>query len=152
MTTNTFNNLSDIDGEIVNILEKMIEDDQSITIRGVIRQHSSLKAPSSITRSPSRTGIVNYYTNKQQELKSWQKRVGKTSKENLSKALAEKDLKIAELEKKIDLLTASHVAMIRAVGELGGTTKWAAFFKDFQSIRNDLEKMGAMSNSVISIK
>lgn len=144
MTTPTFNNLSEVDDEIVKILEKMIEDEQNITVRGVIRNHSSLKAPSSITRNVSRTEIVNYYINKQQELKSWQKRVGKTSKENLSKSLAEKDLKIAELERKVELLTASHVAMIRAVGELGGSAKWAAFFKDYQAIRNELEKMGAM--------
>lgn len=144
MTTPTFNNLSEVDNEIVKILEKMIEDEQNITVRGVIRNHSSLKAPSSITRNVSRTEIVNYYINKQQELKSWQKRVGKTSKENLSKSLAEKDIKIAELERKVELLTASHVAMIRAVGELGGSAKWAAFFKDYQAIRNELEKMGAM--------
>lgn len=144
MTTPTFNNLSEVDDEIVKILEKMIEDEQNITVRGVIRNHSSLKAPSSITRNVSRTEIVNYYINKQQELKSWQKRVGKTSKENLSKSLAEKDIKIAELERKVELLTASHVAMIRAVGELGGSAKWAAFFKDYQAIRNELEKMGAM--------
>ena len=144
MTTLTFNNLSDVDDEIVKILEKMIEDEQNITVRGVIRNHSSLKAPSSITRNVSRTEIVNYYIKKQQELKSWQKRVGKTSKENLSKSLAEKDIKIAELERKVELLTASHVAMIRAVGELGGSAKWAAFFKDYQGIRNELEKMGAM--------
>lgn len=144
MTTQTFNNLSEVDDEIVKILEKMIEDEQNITVRGVIRNHSSLKAPSSITRNVSRTEIVNYYINKQQELKSWQKRVGKTSKENLSKSLAEKDIKIAELERKVELLTVSHVAMIRAVGELGGSAKWAAFFKDYQAIRNELEKMGAM--------
>jgi hypothetical protein len=144
MTSPTFNNLSEVDDEIVKILEKMIEDEQNITVRGVIRNHSSLKAPSSITRNVSRTEIVNYYINKQQELKNWQKRVGKTSKENLSKSLAEKDIKIAELERKVELLTASHVAMIRAVGELGGSAKWAAFFKDYQAIRNELEKMGAM--------
>ena len=152
MTTNTFNNLSEVDEEIIKILEKMIEDEQGITVRGVIRQHTSLKAPSSITRSVLRSEIVNFYTNKQKELKSWQKRVGKTSKDNLSKSLAEKDLKITELERKVDLLTASHVAMIRAVGELGGSAKWAAFFKDYQSIRNELEKMGAIPSSVINIK
>ena len=151
MTTNTFDNLSDIDMEIVKILEKMIEDEVNITVRGVIRLHSTLKAPSSITRNPLRTEIVNHYTNKQEELNSWQKRVGKTSKDNLSKLLAEKDLIISELERKVDLLTASHVAMIRAVGELGGSAKWAAFFKDFQSIRNDLENMGAMPSTVIKI-
>lgn len=151
MTANTFNNLSDIDSEIVKILEKMIEDEQTITVRGVIRLHSTLKAPSSITRNPLRTEIVNHYTNKQEELNSWQKRVGKTSKENLSKLLAEKNLLISELERKVDLLTASHVAMIRAVGELGGSAKWAAFFKDYQSIRKELENMGAMPSTVIKI-
>lgn len=148
MTNEELLNLSKIDQEIVNILEQMIEDEEKITVRAVIRHHATLKAPSSITRNKLRSLLIEEYSNKQQELEAWQKRVGKTSKEKLSKSLATKDLKIMELEKKVDLLTASHVAMIRAVGELGGFSKWADFFKDYQSIRDELVKMGAMPNNV----
>lgn len=148
MTNEELLNLSKIDQEIVNILEQMIEDEEKITVRAVIRHHSTLKAPSSITRNKLRSLLIEEYSNKQQELEAWLKRVGKTSKEKLSKSLATKNLKIMELENKVDLLTASHVAMIRAVGELGGFSKWADFFKDYQSIRDELVKMGAMPNNI----
>lgn len=132
------------DDEMISILEKMIEENVDITARAVIRQHSTLKAPSSITRSKERSGFLAHYQNKQNELRNWQKRIGKSSKQNIAKELAGKDIRIAELEHQVEILTVSHVAMIRAVGELGGFTKWAKFFENHPEIREKLNEMKAM--------
>jgi hypothetical protein len=133
-----------IDAEIEIILKEMLEHDEEITARAVVRRHSKLKAASSITRSSERTALIANYQEKQVELRNWQKRVGKKSKENIAKALAERDDRITELERQVDILTASHVAMIRAVGELGGFSKWAKFFKDHVAVLDALHKLGAM--------
>lgn len=135
---------SSIDDEIEIILKEMLDHDEEITARAVIRRHSRLKAASSITRSTERVALLANYRAKQAELRNWQKRVGKKSKDNVAKDLAERDARIAELERQVDILTASHVAMIRAVGELGGFSKWAKFFKDHEAVLDALGKLGAM--------
>lgn len=42
-----------------------------------------------------------------------------------------KDERIADLERQVALLTASHKAIILAVGELGGLRAWQRFFPHY---------------------
>lgn len=134
------------DPEFVLILEKMLQDNVDITARAVIRRHSVLKAASSITRNKDRILLLNEYQNKQNELRCWLKRLGKLSLDNTAKKLTEKDLRIAELEHQVEILTASHIALIRAVGEMGGFTKWAKFFQNYQSVVEELHSLRAIPN------
>ncbi len=53
-------------------------------------------------------------------------------------------MRIAELEAQVALLTASHLAMIRAVGELGGFSKWAQFYESYRGSRGLLVQLGAL--------
>ncbi|MNE99013.1 hypothetical protein D3C87_2002360 [compost metagenome] len=64
--------------------------------------------------------------------------------------LAEKELRIAELERQVRLLTSSHLAMIRVVGELGGFSKWAAFYEHYAAARAQLEALGALPVATIT--
>lgn len=47
-------------------------------------------------------------------------------------------IRIAELEATVQLLTASHLAILRAVGELGGFSKWAKFYEQYRDARDKL--------------
>ncbi|MFA5824993.1 MAG: hypothetical protein WC825_03350 [Gallionellaceae bacterium] len=137
------------DPEMESILKQMLESDDDITARGVIRLHSKLSAASSITRNPTRSKMLAIYQAKQAEFRRWRKRLSKRSKDSSAMGMAEKDIRISELERQVELLTASHVAMLRAVGELGGFAKWAKFFSNYQEIRNEIAKMGAMPDAKI---
>lgn len=137
-----------IEDEIEIILKEMLDHDEAITARGVVRRHSRLKAASSITRSSERSALLASFQQKQVELRNWQKRVGKKSKESSAKALAERDNRIMELERQVEILTASHVAMIRAVGELGGFSKWAKFFEGYQAIQDGLPLVKAAPSPI----
>lgn len=132
------------DPEMESILQGMLERDEDITARGVIRLHSRLSAASSITRNPSRSKLLSHYQSRQAEFRGWRKRLAKKSRNSSAMDIAEKDVRIQELERQVELLTASHVAMLRAVGELGGFAKWAKFFETFKEIRSELTMMGAM--------
>ncbi len=134
------------DDEMEAILKLMLDNNEDITARAVIRRHTQLKAASSITRSKDRAALLAHYQEKQAELRNWQKRVTKKSKDTMAKDLAERDMRIAELERQVEILTASHVAMIRAVGELGGFTQWVTFFEEYQSVRNYLNDMNIKVN------
>ena len=65
--------------------------------------------------------------------------------------MADRDVRIAELESQVALLTASHVAMIRAVGELGGFSKWAQFYESYSGSRDQLAQLGALPEATVEL-
>ncbi len=137
------------DPEMEAILQGMLDRDEDITARGITRLYPKLKAASSITRNPARSKMLELYQTKQDEFRGWRKRLAKRSRDSSAMDMAEKDVRIAELERQVELLTASHVAMLRAVGELGGFAKWAKFFDTYKDIRDELAKMGAMPEAKV---
>jgi hypothetical protein len=65
--------------------------------------------------------------------------------------MADKDRHIAELQKQVEFLRISHVAMIRAVGELGGMSKWLRFFESYREIRDELKKLTPLPVSEVKM-
>ena len=137
------------DDAMVQVLEQLLAEDVDITARAVARLHPSLKAASSITRSPKRMDWLLKYQERQASYRRWNGRTKRMSGTQQSAVLATKDARIAELEETIQLLTASHVAMLRAVGELGGFSKWTKFFGDYSSVRDKLSALGALPTSTV---
>ncbi|CAG2161276.1 hypothetical protein [Cupriavidus numazuensis] len=137
------------DGKMREILEVLLTDDEDITARAVARLHPSISAASSITRSESRRRLLAEYQQRQAEYRRWRGRAAKRSGADMAATLADKDLRIAELEASVQLLTASHVAMLRAVGELGGFSKWARFYEQYRDARDKLVELGAIPEAAI---
>ena len=135
--------------ELIQILEELLGRNESITARAVARLHPKISHASTITRSTARSELLARYQAKQQDIRKHLGRQTKQSKEKIAADLASKDRKIAELEKQVDILRASHLAMIRAVGELGGMSKWMKFFEGFQEVREQLDKLGAIPSADI---
>ena len=131
------------------ILEDLISIDQDITAREVARRHPTLSAASSITRNSTRRAILSKYQQRQKELRQWSARTQKTSAASIERTLADRDARIAELERQVEVLVASHVAMLRAVGEMGGFSQWARFFEMTAPVREMLAGMGALPVSEI---
>ena len=63
--------------------------------------------------------------------------------------MADRDVRIAELKSQVALLTASHVAMIRAVGELDSFRKWAQFYESYSGPREQLAQLGALPKATV---
>lgn len=136
------------DLEMELILQNMIEENITISARGVARIHSKINAASSITRIKHRRALFDKYKLKQNNLRVWAKRLDKQSHTSTLERIAEQELIINKLEHKIELLTASHVAMIRVVGELGGFSKWVQFFQDYHSSLETLYSIGAVPDDI----
>jgi len=135
-------NIVDVDESMLRILESLLERDVNITARAVARLHPSLKAASSITRSASRSTLVAQYRHRQNEFHRWRGRVGKRTGDQNAAAFVDKQSRIDQMETMVALLTASHVALLRSLGELGGFAKWAAFYERFREARDALQKIG----------
>jgi hypothetical protein len=140
-----------------DILEMLLEQDHNITARAVARLHPTIRSASSITRSEARSTLLAEYQHRQTEYRRWRGSVGKQSRVQVAATIADKDIKIANLESQVELLTASHLAMLRVVGELGGFGKWAAFYDQSREARQQLERLGAapsfpaVDSSIISV-
>lgn len=141
---------SEPDPEMRQVLDDLLARDEDITARAVARLHPRINAASSITRSVERSRMLAQYQERQAEFRRWRGRPGKLSGDAAASALADRDLRIAELESQVALLTASHVAMIRAVGELGGFTKWAQFYESYRSSRDQLAQLGALPEAEVT--
>lgn len=148
--TNNNEMASASDEHMREILESLLADDEDITARAVARLHPSIKAASSITRSDSRSRLLAEYQQRQSEYRRWRGRVAKRSGADTAASLADKDIRIAELEATVQLLTASHLAMLRAVGELGGFSKWAKFYEQYREARDKLTELGALPAATVS--
>jgi hypothetical protein len=125
------------------ILEMLLEQDDNITARAVARLHPTITSASSITRSEARSALLSEYQHRQDEYRRWRGSVGKQSRAQVAATIADKDIKIADLVSQLELLTASHLALLRVVGELGGFGKWAAFYCQFCEARQQLDRLGA---------
>lgn len=130
--------------EMRNILDRMLANDADISARAVARQHTKITAASSVTRNDSRRQLLAEYQQRQSEYRRWRGRAAKQSGSALAGSLAEKDLRIAELETKVQLLTGAHLALLRVVGELGGFNVWAKFYEQYSDARGKLTQLGAV--------
>lgn len=137
------------DDAMIQVLEQLLAEDVDITARAVARHHPSLKAASSITRSPMRMDLLSKYQERQASYRRWNGRIKRMSGVEQSSILAARDARIAELEATVQLLTASHVAMLRTVGELGGFSKWTKFYEDYSSVVDKLSTLGALPTSTV---
>lgn len=135
---------NDADPEMELILERMLEDDETITARAVARRHPAIKHASSITRIPVRADLLAHYQERQKQFREWRHRAPKRSRDQLAAQLARKDSRIAELERQVEILRVSHMAMIRTVGELGGITKLLKLYEGYREVRDELDRLGVL--------
>jgi len=134
----------DTDPEMVRILQEMLDSNERITARAVARKHPVLKHASSITRSSERSNLLSRFQSQQDHYREWQERMPKRSREQLADQLAQKDSRIAELERQVEVLRVSHMAMIRTVGELGGMGKLLKLYEGYREVRSELDKMAVL--------
>lgn len=130
--------------ELIEVLEALIANDIDITAREVARRHTKFSSASTITRHLERRGIMESYQVRQLELRRWKGRLAKTSSDNVAGRLLSQDETVKELERKVQVLTHGHLALIAAVAEVGGMAKLSKFYSSYRGVRETLYEMGAL--------
>jgi hypothetical protein len=148
--TEHLNEAAVADEQMRGVLEVLLANDDDITARAVARLHPAISAASSITRNPARSRLLAEYQERQAQYRRWRGRVSHTSAADAASSLADKDIRIAALEATVQLLTASHLALLRTVGEMGGFAKWAKFYEHHQAARDRLAEIGAIPTAPVS--
>ncbi|MFM0218015.1 hypothetical protein [Paraburkholderia caledonica] len=141
--------------DLIFILEGLLERNEDVTARAVARLHPTVREASSIIRNADRRALLEKYQKKQSDLRTAVRRVthsGTTAAAIKLKASADR---IQELEENEVARVSSHVAMIHAMAELGGTAKLKRFYEAYSNIRDALAREGSlpssMTNNVIPI-
>ena len=141
----------DNDSEFYSLLEDFLQRDITISARSIVRSHSKLKAASSITRHKARLQTLNDFKAKQEELRRWRGKIDNLSKLNVSEKLSKKDQTIKDLEQQVHFLTESHLRILRIIGEVGGFSKWVNLFDPYESIMDEIAKLGAIPEEFPSL-
>jgi len=136
--------------ELKAVLKGMLDRDEDITARAVTRLHPTLKNASDFTRHSERKALLEEAQTKQGELRKWVGTVKKTGTTVSAEKLQTADERIRELEEDEAARIASHLAMIHAVAELGGTAKLLKFYETYSDIRDRLGKQGALPHSMFT--
>ncbi len=138
-----------LDRALLVTLEEMLDDDETITARAAVRRMGSVEAASSLTRDPWRAAVLADHQAEQVRIRRQIEKSDKTSRTNVTAALAREQGRAADLERKVALLTASHLALIQAVGEMGGLRAWARFFDGYDGAVRQLRALGAMPDAEV---
>ena len=148
--TEHFNAAVVAEEQMRDVLEVLLASDDDITARAVARLHPAISAASSITRSPARSRLLAEYQERQAQYRRWRGRASHNSAANAASSLADKDIRIAELEATVQLLKASHLALLRTVNEMDGFAKWTKFYEHHQATRDRLVEIGAIPTAPVS--
>jgi hypothetical protein len=135
---------NDTDPVMERILAEMLDTDETITARSVAKKHPAIKHASSIIRIPARSYLLAQYQEQQRKFREWQHKSPKRSRDQIAAQLAQKDTRIAELERKVEILRVSHLAMIRTVGEMGGISKLLKLYEGYREVRRELDQLGVI--------
>lgn len=134
--------------ELERVLQELLNQNTAITAREVARRHSSLSSASTITRHLGRRNMVEEYQKRQSEMRAWQDRLGKRSKEQVAGDLAAQQAKISELDATVQTLVTGHVALLAAVAQVGGMSKLSKFYENFREVRQQLTQTGAIPHDI----
>jgi hypothetical protein len=132
------------DERLRSVLEQMLERGERISARGVLKHVSDVRAPSSLTRDPVRRSMLEEFRRIQEARNTWVERAKKQSTARLLSRLYERVVGIEFFVCQLQLLVASHRAMVQAVGELGGLPVWKKAFEGYEHCLRELVQLGAL--------
>lgn len=130
--------------ELTSVLEGLLARNEDVSARAVTRLHSSIRDASGITRHPERRQLLEQYQARQKELRKVLGQVQKSGTAIAADKLQQALERVRELEANEAARVASHLAMIHAVAEIGGTAKLQRFYKQYAEIRDRLAREGSL--------
>lgn len=130
--------------ELKRVLSELLATDVDITAREVARRHSSLKHASAFTRHKERAALIEQAQRRQADARNVRGAPIAEKAATLAEQLAEKTARVAELERQVSSLVASHAACVRAVMQHGGMQSLQRFWRDYSGIAESLSALGAV--------
>ena len=138
-----------VDQALTPALRDMLDDNETITVRALVRRLGTVGHASTITRDPWRMARVAEWQAEQARIHSQIERSDKTSRTNLANQLEIQRARVSELEAERNLMCGAMLAMVQAVGEMGGMRAWQRFFDQHSEALQQLQTMGALPSAAV---
>jgi hypothetical protein len=119
------------DDRIRSACDQMLEANEKLTARAVARR-AGIGAASSITRDPVRRAMLEGFQREQDKRNDWVKRAKKQSLAKTENQLNRQAITISQFEQLLQLLVASHKAVLMGIDAVGGTREWLRFFRSYR--------------------
>ncbi|RDI57232.1 HTH domain-containing protein [Microvirga subterranea] len=136
-----------VDEQLPYIIKELLLSNENVTARAIAKRIGC--STSTITRNKDRTKKVSDGAVRQTQFRLHLEAASKQSMADLARKLEATEHQLAERKRQVQILLASHKAMLLAIGEAGGVAGWARFFSQYQSIRDELGRLGAIPESSI---
>lgn len=140
---------ADADRELVSVLRKMLDDNETITVRAAVRRMTQVRQPTAVTRDDWRMRQVTAWQGEQKRARETSERWAKSSKANLNVRAEVDQSKLDALRAENALLRAGLVALLRSVGEQGAIKRWRKFFDGYEETFDRLKAMGVDADATV---
>lgn len=135
--------------ELRRVLDELLQENVTISLREVARRHRHLKNVSAVSRNAERRALIDARIVEQERLRSFAETAQLVDgRKSLQTRLAEGQVRIDELERNVKALVASHAACVRAVYETGGSRRLLEFWAKYDDIARRLRELDAIPASV----
>lgn len=138
-----------VDQALTPALRDMLDDNETITVRALVRRMGTVGHASTITRDRWRMARVVEWQAEQARVRSQIERSDKTSRTNLANQLEIQKARVSELEAERNLMCGAMLAMVQAIGEMGGMRAWHRFFDQHSEALRQLRTIGALPSAAV---
>ncbi|HKR47599.1 MAG TPA: hypothetical protein VJU59_49370 [Paraburkholderia sp.] len=138
--------LDERNAELAAILDALLAEDVTITVREVARRHPTLRNASAFTRDVERVTLIEQAQSRQGQLRTALNPHALRAS-SLSDQLDQKSARIDALENQVKTLVTSHAACIQAVMAAGGMTALQRYWKEYKAIGEALRDLSAFPDS-----
>lgn len=132
--------------DLATILDALLAEDVSITVREVARRHPTLRNASDFTRNADRMTLIERAQSRQVQLRTTLNPHALRAS-SLSNQLDGKSAVIDALENQVKTLVTSHAACIQAVMAAGGMAALQRYWKEYKAIGEALRDLSAFPDS-----
>lgn len=133
--------------ELAAVIESLLSDDVTITVREVARRHPRLRNASAFTRNVARMALIEQAQRRQNDARSVVAAPLVERAASMSEMLAAKSARVDELRSDIAALVASHAACIKVVLNHGGMAGLERFWKDYKCVGEVVHRLSAVPPS-----
>jgi hypothetical protein len=130
--------------ELSAVLEALLSEDITITIREVSRRHPALKNASAFTRNPARMKLIELAQGRQRDARNVRAEPLAKRSASMAETLATRTDEATELSRQVRALVASHAGCILAVMKHGGMPALERFWADYKAVGDTVKALDAV--------
>jgi len=138
------------ESQLIEALEKMLQNNEPISARSVVRNLGSFKHASAITRNATRLELVKEYQKRQERIRSTLARSQKESREKSALREAQLEQENTRLRTQNEALQVFVRATFRVTIQMGGAAGIVKLLEESKEILAELKRLGLLAETDVT--